>query len=140
MSKKHDAVFDDVLSGLDAPQTAPTSRESARFLKRSTTISDRLTGELEEKTLRWVNPAECRMWERHNRDYALLNEENCRDLIDGIRAQGRQEFAAVVRPVEDPDFKYEVICGAACKVAQQHDTARDHVREGRAEGRSTHTI
>jgi len=111
MSKKHDAIFDDVLSDLDG-QTAPKPRESARFLKRSTTISDRLTGELEEKTLRWVDPSDCRMWERHNRDYALLNEENCRDLIDGIRAQGRQEFAAVVRPVDDPRYKYEVICGA----------------------------
>ncbi len=112
MSKKHDAIFDDVLSGLDAPAPSAHPRESARFLKRSTAISDRLTGELEEKTLRWVDPLECRMWERHNRNYELLNEENCRDLIDGIRAQGRQEFAAVVRPIDDPDYKYEVICGA----------------------------
>jgi len=111
MSKKHDAIFDDVLSDLEGQQQ-PQARESARFLKRSTTIGDRLSGELEEKTLRWVDPADCRMWERHNRDYGLLNEENCRDLIDGIRAQGRQEFAAVVRPVEDSEFKYEVICGA----------------------------
>lgn len=111
MSKKHDAIFDDVLSDLDAP-SQPQAREQARFLKRSTTINDRLSGELEEKTLRWVDPSECRMWERHNRDYALLNEENCRDLIDGIKAQGRQEFAAVVRPIDDPDYKYEVICGA----------------------------
>jgi ParB family chromosome partitioning protein len=112
MSKKHDAIFDDVLSGLDGPAAPAGPREQARFLKRSTTINDRLSGELEEKTLRWVDPSECRMWERHNRDYALLNEENCRDLIDGIRAQGRQEFAAVVRPIDDPNFKYEVICGA----------------------------
>jgi ParB family chromosome partitioning protein len=112
MSKKHDALFDDVLSDLDASIPAADPREAARFLKRSTTIGDRLTGELEEKTLRWVDPLECRMWERHNRDYELLNEENCRDLIDGIRAQGRQEFAAVVRPIDDPDYKYEVICGA----------------------------
>ena len=112
MSKKHDAIFDDVLSDLDGPSVPTSGRESARFLKRSTTISDRMSGELEEKTLRWVDPSECRMWERHNRDYALLNEENCRDLIDGIKAQGRQEFAAVVRPIDDPDYKYEVICGA----------------------------
>ncbi|WP_299031961.1 ParB/RepB/Spo0J family partition protein [uncultured Sulfitobacter sp.] len=111
MSKKHDAIFDDVLSDLDTP-AQPQARESARFLKRSTTINDRLSGELEEKTLRWVDPSECRMWERHNRDYELLNEENCRDLIDGIRAQGRQEFPAIVRPIDDPEYKYEVICGA----------------------------
>lgn len=111
MTRKHDAIFDDVLSDLDA---APDSsdRAGARFLKRSTAISDRLTGEVEEKTLRWIDPARCRMWERHNRDYALLTEDNCRDLIDGIRSQGQQEFAAIVRPVDDVNYDYEVICGA----------------------------
>ncbi|PWE35007.1 chromosome partitioning protein ParB [Pelagicola sp. LXJ1103] len=111
MTKKHDAVFDDVLSDLDAP-SQPSERAGARFLKRSTAISDRLSGDVEEKVLRWVDPAKCRMWERHNRDYALLNEENCRDLIDGIRAQGRQEFAAIVRPIDEGPYAYEVICGA----------------------------
>jgi ParB family chromosome partitioning protein len=52
------------------------------------------------------------MWARHNRDYDLLTEENCRDLIDGIRAQGRQEFPAIVRRVKGEAFDYEVICGA----------------------------
>ena len=112
MTRKHDAIFDDVLSGLDAPAPEPADRSGTRFLKRSTTISERLSGEREEKTLLWVDPADCRMWERHNRDYALLTEDNCRDLIDGIRAQGRQEFPAVVRASADPDFRYEVICGA----------------------------
>lgn len=114
MTRKHDAIFDDVLSGLDAPAPpAADDRAGARFLKRSTAISERLAGEREEKTLHWVDPARCRMWERHNRDYALLNEDNCRDLIDGIRAQGRQEFPAIVRKIEnDPEHDYEVICGA----------------------------
>jgi len=112
MTRKHDAILDDVLSGLDAPAPDKGDRAGARFLKRSTTIGDRLSGELEEKTLHWVDPATCRMWDRHNRDYALLTEDNCRDLIDGIRSQGRQEFPAIVRPSSDPDYEYEVICGA----------------------------
>ncbi len=111
MSKKHDAIFDDVLSGLDAP--APTSdRAGARFLKRSTSIGERMSGERQEKTLHLVDPARCRMWERHNRDYALLTEENCRDLIDGIKAQGQQEFPAIVRRLEGEEHEFEVICGA----------------------------
>lgn len=112
MSKKHDALYDDVLGNLDAPEPAPAAAEVARgsrFLKRSTTIADHVTGEIEEKTLRWVDPADCVMWDRHNRAYDLLTEENCRDLIDGIRAQGRQEFPAIVRRKGDA---YEVICGA----------------------------
>lgn len=111
MTKKHDAVFDDILGDLDAPSPTP-ERAGSRFLKRSTTIADRMAGDLEEKTLRWVDPADCCMWQRHNRDYALLNEDNCRDLIDGIRAQGRQEFPAIVRRSADPQYDFEVICGA----------------------------
>ena len=113
MSKKHDAVFDDILSGLAAEQARTPAAAGTRFLKRSTTIGDRLSGELEEKTLHWVDPAECRMWAGHNRAYDLLNADNCRDLIDGIRAQGRQEFPAIVRRAPGADgTSYEVICGA----------------------------
>ena len=54
------------------------------------------------------------MWEGHNRAYGLLTPENCRDLIDSIRAQGRQEFPAIVRRREGQGEgpRYEVICGA----------------------------
>jgi ParB family chromosome partitioning protein len=115
VSKKHDAVFDDILSGLarEKGQTPAAGTGHTRFLKRSTTIGDRMTGELEEKTLHWVDPAECRMWSEHNRAYGLLNEDTCRDLIDGIRAQGRQEFPAIVRRAPgEGGTQYEVICGA----------------------------
>lgn len=113
MSRKHSDVFDAVLSGLpEATEPREKGRSGARFLKRSTALADRNTGALEEKTLRWVNPSECRMWARHNRDYALLNPVNCADLIDGIKAQGRQEFPAIVRATSDGDQPYEVICGA----------------------------
>lgn len=112
MTRKHDALMDDVLSDLDAGQGPETAREGARFLKRSTGLAERLSGEREEKTLQWVDPAACRMWERHNRDYKLLNEENCRDLIDGLKSQGQQEFPAIVRRLDGEEHAYEVICGA----------------------------
>ncbi|MFK7752558.1 MAG: ParB/RepB/Spo0J family partition protein [Sedimentitalea sp.] len=111
MSKKHDAVFDDVLAGLTAPTPAPEQGDT-RFLKRSSALADRLSGEREEKTLHWIDPTRCRMWARHNRDYALLTEDNCRDLIDGIKAQGRQEFPAIVRRISSQDHDFEVVCGA----------------------------
>ena len=111
MNKKHDAIFDDVLSGLDAP-ARQSERSGARFLKRSTTIGERMSGEVQEKTLQLGDPNRCRMWSRHNRDYALLSEENCRDLIDGLKAQGQQEFPAIVRRVNEDDHDFEVICGA----------------------------
>lgn len=112
MSKKHDAIFDDVLSGLDKSTPAKADRGGARFLNRSTRVAERLSGDIEEKSLRWIDPEHCKMWDRHNRAYDLLTEDNCRDLIDGIRSQGRQEFPAIVRKTDDSDLPYEVICGA----------------------------
>ncbi|MBY0136080.1 ParB/RepB/Spo0J family partition protein [Paracoccus yeei] len=109
MSKRHDAIFNDVLKDLSAP--AAPDRGGARFLKRQNALSG--TGEREEKVLRWVDPASCVMWARHNRAYELLSEENCRDLIDSIRAQGQQEFPAIVRRLPaGQGAEYEVICGA----------------------------
>lgn len=105
--KRHQAV-DDILK--DMPDAAPApDRGGARFLNRANALADK--GEREEKTLRWVDPEDCVMWERHNRAYELLTPENCRDLIDSIRAQGRQEFPAVVRR-RPGQGGYEVICGA----------------------------
>ena len=112
MSKRHDAVFDDVLK--DLGEAAPTrDRAGARFLKRSNSMAEHVSGERQEKVLRLVDPATCVMWERHNRAYDLLNEENCRDLIDGILSQGQQEFPAIVRRrTAGEGAEYEVICGA----------------------------
>ena len=60
-----------------------------------------------------VDPAVCRIWAAHNRDYANLGEETCADLITSLRAQGRQEVPAIVRRVTgDSVFRFEVICGA----------------------------
>lgn len=122
MSKRHDAIFNDVLKGLDTPKrgvSAPKAedRSQARFLKRSTTMADQASGVRQEKVLRLVDPASCQMWDKHNRAYDLLTEENCRDLIDGILVQGQQEFPAIVRRLrpnwnEDEGPEFEVICGA----------------------------
>lgn len=112
MSKRHDQLFDDVLSGIDTT-TPRTGRAENRFLRRSTGLSDRASGSIVEKTLKWVDPETCRMWERHNRRHDLLDETACADLIEGIKAQGGQEFPAIVRALpEGEPYEYEVICGA----------------------------
>lgn len=112
MSKRHDAIFEDVLKGLNN-ESAPgeDDRGATRFLRRSNALAD--AGEREEKVLRWVDPALCVMWDRHNRAYELLNEDNCRDIIDSIKSQGQQEFPAIVRKLRrGHEAEYEVICGA----------------------------
>ncbi|MCB1341084.1 MAG: ParB/RepB/Spo0J family partition protein [Pseudooceanicola sp.] len=115
MSKRHDAVFDDVIKGLGTDAPTP-DRAGARFLKRSTSMAEQAAGQRQEKVLRLVDPATCVMWARHNRAYDLLTADNCRDLIDGILSQGQQEFPAVVRRLrpahEGQGPEFEVICGA----------------------------
>ena len=47
------------------------------------------------------------------RDYAALNEATCADLIESFKAEGRQNFPAIVRRVEsDSEHEWEVVCGA----------------------------
>ena len=111
MTRRHGAVYDDLGGDLGDGAPARTQRGGARFLKRTNALGERMSGTVEEKTLHWVDPEDCVMWDRHNRSYDLLTEESCRDLIDAIRAQGRQEFPAVVRRPADGG-PYEVICGA----------------------------
>jgi ParB family chromosome partitioning protein len=112
MSKRHDALFDEVVSGLETKSARPP-RDTNRFLRRSSALAEHASGAVIEKTLHRIDPARCRMWEGHNRRYDLLDEENCADLIEGIKAQGGQEFPAIVRPLPAGDsHDYEVICGA----------------------------
>jgi len=111
---------DNLFGGLtDTPEkdriVTPRKRPGAsNYLgNRSNKLSEIVGGDVEEKTFLWVLPERCRMWERHNRQYDLLDEQRCEDLIVGFRSQGRQEMPAIVRRVEgDPNYDYEVICGA----------------------------
>ena len=59
-----------------------------------------------------LDPARVRIWPGNARTYAHLSEENCRELIDSIVAEGGQKVPAVVRRVDgDPDHDFEVIAG-----------------------------
>lgn len=97
----------------------PTDTEVPRpqinpFAQREGALSDIAQGRVRDVRLRMVDPKTCRMWQKHNRIYDLLNSENCADLIGSIRAQGKQEIPALVRRLkDDPEgFEYEVISGA----------------------------
>src|SRR5690242_18957373 len=80
---------------------------------RETRLSQLAGGNAVTRFQELVDPARCRVWEGHNRDYAALTEETCADLIESFKAEGRQNFPAIVRRVEgDPAHDWEVICGA----------------------------
>lgn len=102
----------------EQPETSPKAVEGGdqpdnQLGKRVGQARELVRDETVHKTLRKVDPSRCRMWAHHNRRYDLLNETNCSDLIEGIKSQHGQEFPAVVRRVtDDPEFDFEVICGA----------------------------
>ena len=95
-----------------APE-APARLGIGVLASRENRMSELASGALLARAVEQVDPARCRIWSEHNRDYAKLNEQNCADLIESLKAQGRQEFPAIVRRVRgEPDIDFEVICGA----------------------------
>jgi ParB family chromosome partitioning protein len=105
--------FADLVSGRD-PVAEPRRPPKSGFLgTRTNRLAELAAGAVTTRMHEAVDPAVCRIWAGHNRDYPALNEEMCADLIASLRAQGRQEVPAIVRRVnDDADFRYEVICGA----------------------------
>lgn len=80
---------------------------------RENRLAELSEGGLATRVHESVDPATCRLWDGHNRDYAALTEEGCADLIASLKAQGRQEVPAIVRRLTgEPKYRFEVICGA----------------------------
>ncbi len=117
--RKNRALFSDIGA---QPEVQPedetgtgkgTGKQPNHLGKRVGQAKELGRDETVHKTLRRIDPERCKMWKHHNRRYELLNETRCHDLIEGIKAQGGQEFPAVVRRLkDDPDYDFEVICGA----------------------------
>jgi ParB family transcriptional regulator, chromosome partitioning protein len=109
MSKKNANFAADLVAGIDpAPQASAPRRAgigASALAGRESRLAELATGSIVSRTHELVDPARCRMWAGHNREYALLSEERCADLIESIKAQGKQEMPAIVRRVK-------VICGA----------------------------
>lgn len=115
VKKSNSALFGGVVSAVanseagSIPRPRPNSIMEAR--DRATGPVSR--GEVVAKQQLKVDPAICRMWKHHNRKYDLLSEQRCNDLIESYKAQGGQEFPAIVRRISgEPELQYEVITGA----------------------------
>lgn len=116
MSSKNHSFAAGLAGTLDhaAPQPeAPTRLGIGALTGRSNRLAELASGAVVTRTQELVDPARCRMWSEHNRDYEKLSETRCEDLIESFKAQGRQEVPAIVRRVQgDPAIDFEVICGA----------------------------
>lgn len=105
--------FADLVSGGDPAAEQRRPPKSGFLGTRVNRLAELATGAVTTRVHEAVDPAVCRIWSGHNRDYPALNEEVCADLIASLRAQGRQEVPAIVRRVtDDPNVRFEIICGA----------------------------
>src|SRR5579863_282544 len=103
------------LAGTVSPPAAGTRLppRTGLLADRENRLSQLAVGNAVTRFQELVDPARCRIWEGHNRDYAALTEATCADLIERFKAEGRQNFPAIVRRVEgDAAHDWEVICGA----------------------------
>lgn len=121
MSSKNRSFAAGLVGALDIPaepiteaaSTAPRRLGAGMLGERSNRLAELASGSIVTRPQELVDPARCRMWAEHNRDYGLLTFERCSELIESIKAQGRQEVPAIVRRVkDDPRYDFEVICGA----------------------------
>ena len=118
MARKQSDYLADILAENtddEAPSPAlsiPPRARATTLLSRESALTRVQSGEVKQVTQLLLDPARVRIWPGNARLYAYLTEENCRELIDSIIAEGGQKVPAVVRRViDDPDHDFEVIAG-----------------------------
>ena len=90
----------------------PAAGHGPPLLTRSNSLERIASGELKQVTQIRVDPKRCRIWDGNGRNYAALDYDRCRDLIDSMIAEGGQKVPALVRKLKnDPHYEYEVIYG-----------------------------
>ena len=103
--------LDRLLTPEDTPEQE--ERESAQraspplgsaLLTRANTLERIGSGELKQVAQVRLDPKRCRIWPGNGRNYAALNYDRCKDLIDSMIAEGGQKVPALVRKLKnDPD-------------------------------------
>lgn len=68
--------------------------------------------DIQYEQFEWLDPSVCRPSAQNARKYDELTFENCAELIDSLKSEGRQRFAAVVRRTDDPDVPFEIVAGS----------------------------
>ncbi len=108
--------FGELLGKTSGSGDAATARRlpiAGVLASRDSALSAIASGTKVNRVTELVDPARCRIWDGHNRDYGALNEESCADLIESFKAQGRQEVPAIGRRVKgDASVDFEIVCGA----------------------------
>ena len=112
MSKKStlagiaDEIQAEIASGALAPE--PKSDILASRGQSMRQFSDDLVYESYER----IDPILCRPSAQNARQYGSLTYDDCADLIETIRSEGRQIMPAVVRHTGDAETPYEIVTGS----------------------------
>jgi len=97
-----------VLEAVD--QEEPQGASRTEIARRGTTLT-KLASDIEYTQNQWIDPSLCRPSPVNARDYAALTYEDCVDLIETLKSEGRQRTPAIVRPTDDPEQPYEIVAG-----------------------------
>lgn len=98
----------EVLASVKAEPPAPADD----FLEQRGAVLSKNAGDIVFSKLEWVDPALCRPSPVNARDYDALTYEDCSELIETIKSEGRQRTPATVRPTNDPAQPYEIVAGS----------------------------
>lgn len=101
-----DEIQAEIASGALAPE--PKSDVLASRGQSMRQFSDDLVYESYER----IDPALCRPSAQNARQYGSLTYDDCADLIETIKSEGRQIMPAVVRHTGDPETPYEIVTGS----------------------------
>lgn len=82
------------------------------FLEQRGAVLSKNAGDVVFTKLEWVDPALCRPSPVNARDYQALTYEDCAELIETIKSEGRQRTPATVRPTNNPAQPYEIVAGS----------------------------
>lgn len=111
MKKRSDYADNISKRVLDAVGTdTPPPEERQELAARGAALT-KLGEDVVYTQYQWIDPALCRPSAVNARDYAALTYDDCAELIETIKSEGKQRVPAIVRPTDDPETPYEVVAG-----------------------------
>lgn len=112
MAKGNRGFGASLVDDISADDSQEMSPAEGVLQSRSDSLNRIATGKIVTDRTEFVDPARCRPWRLHNRDFDKLDEGNCGDLIEAFKSAGRQRIPAIVRRLrDDPDHDFEIIAG-----------------------------
>ena len=58
-----------------------------------------------------IVPGQCRPWTFHDRTADNLTPATCRDLLQSIQEEGQNQIPIILRTIDEPSLRYEIIAG-----------------------------